>query len=215
MSTKPLARAQNLLQSRYGSEQGSRREGRHPAWVHRFRTVGRILFNSNEELYGRGSQFTTFPAPRARFCSCHTNHAQRRRYTSSPTSFHYRHHQPSQSRRRWVYLYGACTKVRLRSHEKTIEFGKKEKGSDYYGTLMFMVIAVFSQDPMVSIPIFKYFSIDKSVASARVIHGPWWPPLRHILENGKKMKFCCRKIEGGCCCGGWVHEDAMKGDAWR
>ena len=100
--------------------------------------------------------------------------------------------------------------------KKTIEFGKKEKGSDYYGTLMFMVIAVFSQSPMVSVPIFKSFSIDKAVARARVIHGPWWPPLRHILENGKKMKFCCGKNEeGGCCCGGWVHEDAMKGDAWR
>ena len=100
--------------------------------------------------------------------------------------------------------------------KKAIEFGKKERGSDYYGTLMFMVLAVFSESPMLAIPIIKYFSIDKSVASARVITGPWWPPLRHILENGKKMKFCCGKIEGGgCCCGGWVHEGAMKGDALR
>ena len=100
--------------------------------------------------------------------------------------------------------------------KKTIEFGKKEMGRHYYGTLMFMVIADFSQSPTLAIPIIKYFSIDKSVASARVIQGPWWPPLRDILENGKKMKFCCGKGEGGgCCCGGWVHADAMKGDAWR
>jgi len=99
--------------------------------------------------------------------------------------------------------------------KQAIEFGKKEI-RDYYGTLMFMVVAVFSQSQMVAIPITKYFSIDKSVASARVVTGPWWPPLRHILENGEKMKFCCGKDErGGCCCGGWVHEDAMKGDAWR
>lgn len=107
---------------------------------------------------------------------------------------------------------------RLDSEEtkKLIEFGKKENGSDYYGTLMFMVNAVFSESPMVSVPILKYFSITKHVASARVISGPWWPPLRHILENGKKMKFCCGKIEGvGCCCGGWVHEDEMKGNPWR
>lgn len=107
---------------------------------------------------------------------------------------------------------------RLDSEEtkKLIEFGKKENGSDYYGTLMILVIAVFSESPMVSVPIFKSFSINKHVASARVISGPWWPPLRHILENGKKMKFCCGKTEGGgCCCGGWVHEDEMKGDPWR
>ena len=101
--------------------------------------------------------------------------------------------------------------------KRVIEFGKREMGSDYYGTLMFMILAVFSESPMVvATPIIKYFSIDKSVASARVISGPWWPPLRHILENGKKMKFCCGKFDGGCCCGGWVHEeDAMKGDAFR
>lgn len=107
---------------------------------------------------------------------------------------------------------------RLDSEEtkKTIAFGKKERGNDYYGTLMFMVLGVFSQSPMVSVPIFKYFSIDKSVASAKIIAGPWWPPLRHMLEYGKKMKFCCGRIEGvGCCCGGWVHEETMKGDAWR
>lgn len=107
---------------------------------------------------------------------------------------------------------------RLDSEEmkKITEFGKKEKEGDYYGTLMFMVIAVFSQSPMVSIPILKYFSINKSIVTARVIHGPWWPPLHDILENAKKMKFCCRKIEGaGCCCRGWVHEDAMKGDMWH
>ena len=100
--------------------------------------------------------------------------------------------------------------------KKTIAFGKMEMGSDYYGTLMIVVFGFFSMSPMISFPIMKTFSIDKSVASARVITGPWWPPLRHILENGKKMKFCCGKIEGGgCCCGGWVHEDGMKGDAWR
>jgi hypothetical protein len=109
---------------------------------------------------------------------------------------------------------------RLDSEEtkKLIEFGKKENGSHYYGTLMYAVVAVFSENPMVSALIPKYFSINKYVASARVIDGPWWPPLRHILENGKKMKFCCGKMEEGvCCCGGWVHKDdsEMKGDAWR
>ena len=82
--------------------------------------------------------------------------------------------------------------------------------------MMFMVLAEFSKIPLLTIPIIKYFSISNYVASARVITGPWWPPLRNILENGKKMKFCCGKIEGGgCCCGGWVHEDTMKGDVWR
>jgi hypothetical protein len=100
--------------------------------------------------------------------------------------------------------------------KKVIEFGKKENGNDYYGTLMFKVLAVFSESPKVWVPIYKYVTINKYVASARVISGPWWLPLRHILENGKKMKFCCGKDEGGgCCCGGWVHEEEMKGDAWR
>jgi hypothetical protein len=100
--------------------------------------------------------------------------------------------------------------------QNTIKFGKAEMGSNYYGTLMIVVIAFFSVDPFVSIPIYKSFSIDKSTASAKVMDGPWWPPLRHILENGLKMKFCCGKIEGvGCCCRGWIHGDTMKGDAWR
>ena len=107
-------------------------------------------------------------------------------------------------------------KLDSKETKKLIEFGKKENGSDYYGTLMFMVLAVFSESPMVPVPIYKYFSISKYVASARVISGPWWPPLRHILENGEKMKFCCGKDKvGGCCCGGWVHDEEMKGDAWR
>ena len=79
-----------------------------------------------------------------------------------------------------------------------------------------MGVTIFSESPMVSYPIFKSFSINKYVASAKVISGPWWPPLRYILENGKKMNFCCGKDEGGgCCCGGWVHTDEMKGDPWR
>ncbi|KDR74306.1 hypothetical protein GALMADRAFT_141367 [Galerina marginata CBS 339.88] len=91
----------------------------------------------------------------------------------------------------------------------TIEFGKTEFGQNYYGTAMMMVLAVFSQSPMISIPTIKCFSIDKSVASAKVISGPWWPPLRRIFESGTKMKFCCRKIDSGigCCCGGWVHQE--------
>ena len=108
------------------------------------------------------------------------------------------------------------SKLDSKETRKLIEFGKKENGNAYYGTLMFMVLAQFSESPMVTVPIIKYFSINKYVASARVISGPWWPPLRHILENGKKMRFCCGKDEGGgCCCGGWVHEDEMKGDPWR
>ena len=105
--------------------------------------------------------------------------------------------------------------------QNTIKFGEVELGSSYYGTAMILVVAVFSQspDPFVSIPIIKSFAIDKLTASANVMAGPWWTPLRHILENGLKMKFCCGKMEGvGCCCGGWVHEvheDTMKGDAWR
>jgi len=102
--------------------------------------------------------------------------------------------------------------------KNAIEFGKKEMGNDYYGTAMIVVTAVFSMSPLVSLPVFKCFAISKSVASARVISGPWWPPLRDILENGKKMKFCCGKIEGvGCCCGGWVHDsdNGMKGNVCR
>ena len=92
MSANPLARAQNRLQNHRSSEQRDRSEDGHPAWVHRFRTVGRILFNPNEELYGRGSQFTAIPAPRAGFCPSHKNHTQKRCYPSSSTSLHYRHH---------------------------------------------------------------------------------------------------------------------------
>ena len=102
--------------------------------------------------------------------------------------------------------------------KNTIEFGKKEMGSEYYGTAMIVTSAVFSQTPLVALPVFKCFAITKTVAKARVITGPWWPPLRDILENGKKMKFCCGKIEGvGCCCGGWVHksDNGMKGNVWR
>jgi len=102
------------------------------------------------------------------------------------------------------------------SMKNTIAFGKMEMGSEYYGTLMIMVFGFFSITPLVSFPVMKTFSIDKSVASAKVKTLFWWLPLRQILENGKKMKFCCGKIEGvGCCCGGWVHEDEMKGDPWR
>ena len=104
---------------------------------------------------------------------------------------------------------------RLDSEEtkKMIEFGKKEYENEYYGTLMLKVVAVFSESPKVSFPISKCFSITEDVASARAISGQWSLPLRHILENGEKMKFCCGKIEG-VGCGGWIHEDKMKGNAW-
>ncbi|KAG6915637.1 hypothetical protein DXG01_010638 [Tephrocybe rancida] len=95
------------------------------------------------------------------------------------------------------------------------EFGKKEMGRDYYGTTIFLIMAEFSPSVMRMRP--KCFSINKTTARAKVISGPWWPPLRYMMENGKRMRFCCGKIEGvGCCCGGWVHEEnAKKGDVWR
>lgn len=99
---------------------------------------------------------------------------------------------------------------------KTIEFGKVEMGDQYYGTATILILAVFSTNPFISIPVFKTFSIDKTVASANVTPIPWWTPLRYIMENGKKMKFCCGKIEGGgCCCGGAHDEDTKKGDVWQ
>ncbi|KAH6916108.1 hypothetical protein BKA70DRAFT_479272 [Coprinopsis sp. MPI-PUGE-AT-0042] len=88
-----------------------------------------------------------------------------------------------------------------------IQRGKAELGREYYGTAMFMVIGQFPGSEMVSLPYVKIFSIDKTVASARVVSGPWWTPLRQIMESGGKMRFCCSKLGTGrdCCCGGWVH----------
>ncbi|KAG6819965.1 hypothetical protein H0H93_006941 [Arthromyces matolae] len=98
---------------------------------------------------------------------------------------------------------------------QTARFGKVEMGNDYYGTAAFIVIAMFASGAQSMVN--KSFSIDKTVARAKVMDGAWWLPLRDIMENGKKMKFCCGKIEGGgCCCGGWVHDKGVKkGDQWR
>ena len=110
----------------------------------------------------------------------------------------------------------------MRHFEETVEM----KGN-YYGTSMFLMQGVFTRggvplaasDPkeLVTVPLMKFFSIPKDAAKAKVISGPWWIPLRWILENGERLRFCCRKLdEGICCCGGWLHEkDAKKGDAWR
>ena len=100
--------------------------------------------------------------------------------------------------------------------KKAVEFGKLEMGKFYYGTAMIMIFAFFSETPYIVIPIKKVFAIQKPTAQMKVTQTPWWIPLRDIMENGKKMRFCSGKLEGGgCCCGGWVHsEDVKKGNVF-
>ena len=54
----------------------------------------------------------------------------------------------------------------------------------------------------------KHFGITVEWARAK---PACWSPLDQLKENldsGRKMRFCCGRIEGlsSCCCGGWTHE---------
>ncbi|KAJ7779676.1 hypothetical protein B0H16DRAFT_1499580 [Mycena metata] len=56
----------------------------------------------------------------------------------------------------------------------------------------------------------KTVVIDKTTARANLVRQEWWLLFREYVAAGRKMKFCCGEVpdmEGGCCCGGWAHED--------
>ncbi|TFY80688.1 hypothetical protein EWM64_g3324 [Hericium alpestre] len=79
-----------------------------------------------------------------------------------------------------------------------MEAGKKRYGEDYAGTGMICLTADFNTMIVDFPPIM--FTIDKTVARAE--RRPGWNAFLHdYVRQGKKMRFCCRKSEGGCCCG--------------
>ncbi|EIM84262.1 uncharacterized protein STEHIDRAFT_170003 [Stereum hirsutum FP-91666 SS1] len=57
---------------------------------------------------------------------------------------------------------------------------------------------------LAEVPWPKAFGCDRTVAAATP-NSDWKRLLTDALENGKRMKFCCKKMPGACCCGGWTH----------
>ncbi|RDX52221.1 hypothetical protein OH76DRAFT_198188 [Lentinus brumalis] len=93
-----------------------------------------------------------------------------------------------------------------------VEMGKMEMGNRYWGTGAYLLMVRFRPNKaefgVDGVPFWKHFGIDKDSANA---HPACRNPLEQLEENlhsGKKMRFCCGKVEGlpTCCCGGWTHE---------
>ncbi|TFY78531.1 hypothetical protein EWM64_g5479 [Hericium alpestre] len=84
---------------------------------------------------------------------------------------------------------------------------KKQLGRFYAGTGTYCIIAVF--DTMVANMTPHKFVIDRPVSRAKR-HPEWYALLRDYITQGRKMRFCCRKLAAGtCCCGGWTHPSAV------
>lgn len=103
-----------------------------------------------------------------------------------------------------------------------IKLGKMQFGKDYAGTGIYMLVADFvdvvddenmKRDvTMTMVPFHKGFGFDRTRARARP-NLNWRPLFVEAIEEGKRMKFCCGKVEaeeGVCCCGGWTHDGAKR-----
>ncbi|PIL30060.1 hypothetical protein GSI_07637 [Ganoderma sinense ZZ0214-1] len=94
-----------------------------------------------------------------------------------------------------------------------VELGKIEMGDDlYWGTGAYLLIVRFRPSTVNvcydGVPFWKHFGIDKIHANARPVCRNPIEQLKENLTEGRKMKFCCGRLEGlpTCCCGGWTHQ---------
>ncbi|KAE9404275.1 hypothetical protein BT96DRAFT_1016474 [Gymnopus androsaceus JB14] len=91
----------------------------------------------------------------------------------------------------------------LRQRAKFVEIGKQEYGENYYGTGLYVVQAECGQDSLAIME--KFLSIDKHTANAKVLRKEWWLLFREYVKASSKLRFCCGRVGGVCCCGGWTH----------
>ena len=100
----------------------------------------------------------------------------------------------------------------FRERPVAIEMGKMEMGSLYWGTGVYLLMIKFRKGKNVPgegfVPLWKHFGIDKLRANAVPACRSPVDQLTENLEEGRRPKFCCGKVEGmpTCCCGGWTHE---------
>ncbi|KAI9059375.1 hypothetical protein FKP32DRAFT_1606082 [Trametes sanguinea] len=100
-----------------------------------------------------------------------------------------------------------------------VAMGKREMQHRYWGTGGYLLSVRFRKGPVDLgedyVPFWKHFGIDQERAHAR-------PACRHPLDQleenvreGRKIRFCCGKIEGlpTCCCGGWTHDTQSEPEA--
>ncbi|KAI9060747.1 hypothetical protein FKP32DRAFT_1577368 [Trametes sanguinea] len=89
-----------------------------------------------------------------------------------------------------------------------VEIGKHEFGDQYWGTGAYILVVRFDPETTAVIPFWKHFGIDKDTAQARPACRNAICQLVENIREGRKMRFCCGKVEGlpTCCCGGWTHE---------
>lgn len=96
----------------------------------------------------------------------------------------------------------------LAARPAAVDMGRMEMGDLYWGTGGYVLAIRFNPDKRDAVPFWKHFGIDRDSAKARPACGSPLNQLRTNLHEGKRMKFCCGKLEGlpTCCCGGWTHE---------
>ncbi|KAK1233237.1 hypothetical protein PQX77_003609 [Marasmius sp. AFHP31] len=82
--------------------------------------------------------------------------------------------------------------------------GREEMGDQYYGTLSFVIEAVFLG--RCTYAWMKRFHIDKRAAQARPLQSDWWNVLRQYTDSVSKMKLPCAKDSSGMGCE-WGHWD--------
>lgn len=92
------------------------------------------------------------------------------------------------------------------SRPQVVDLGRREYGQRYAGTGMYLLKAKLGPGDatLAEIPWPKAFGFDRTVATATP-NSDWNRLLADALENGKRMEFCCKKMPGACCCGGWTH----------
>ena len=107
----------------------------------------------------------------------------------------------------------ALYKVVFAVRPTAVAMGKREMGDGHYwGTGAYLLMVRFRPHQVQvgadGIPFWKHFGIDRIHARARPACRNPLDQLEENLAEGRKMKFCCGKIEGfpTCCCGGWTHE---------
>ena len=107
----------------------------------------------------------------------------------------------------------ALYKMVFDARPAAVAMGRMEMGDDnYWGTGAYLLMVRFRPNRVGfgvdGIPFWKHFGIANVYANARLACGNPLDQLEENLTEGRKMKFCCGKLEGlpTCCCGGWTHE---------
>ncbi|KAI1786275.1 hypothetical protein LXA43DRAFT_1111239 [Ganoderma leucocontextum] len=126
----------------------------------------------------------------------------------------------------------ALYSVVFAARPRAVEMGKMEMGSSnrLWGTGAYFLMVRFRpptlshRDRLVEaagtdsdsdgVPFWRHFGIDRHHAAARLACRSPLDQLEENLVEGRKMKFCCGKVEGlpTCCCGGWTHELVVAGE---